>query len=369
MNARLYSPYVGRFLAPDNYVQAPDNTQSFNRYPYCLNNPLKYNDPSGEIFHLVVGALIGGMTNWMIHDCQWNAKGLGYFGVGAAAGFLSAGVGAGACSSLPVAGSTAGGFSAGFWGTSSATMATSSFVSGAAIGGAAGFSGGFICGFSNSLIDGNSFSQSLGQGCLEGLIGGAAGGLSGGITGGLHAISEGRTFFNGWERECVVIDKGHPIVGQNAAQNCVGASCESLTDGAVTQDQVRSDYNKWIGRITDPNKEGMPDLGRYNYAAKMIGRQASSKSYTPQYIFDQMARGDDFGITYKVAGVDNLGRDITGLHNVLIQKASQTTLIKHNGTMIVRQPKFWVMDPAHGGSIRRFYNNQLENVIRVYRYK
>lgn len=50
MNGRLYDPTLGRFLSPDNYVQAPDNSQSFNRYSYCLNNPLKYTDPSGELF-------------------------------------------------------------------------------------------------------------------------------------------------------------------------------------------------------------------------------------------------------------------------------------------------------------------------------
>jgi RHS repeat-associated protein len=48
MNARLYDPAVGRFLAPDPYVQAPDFSQNFNRYSYCLNNPLRYTDPSGK---------------------------------------------------------------------------------------------------------------------------------------------------------------------------------------------------------------------------------------------------------------------------------------------------------------------------------
>ena len=48
MNGRLYDPVVGRFLSPDNYVQMADFTQSFNRYSYCLNNPLKYYDPTGE---------------------------------------------------------------------------------------------------------------------------------------------------------------------------------------------------------------------------------------------------------------------------------------------------------------------------------
>jgi len=48
MNGRMYDPVLGRFLSPDNYVQAADNSQNFNRYSYCLNNPLRYTDPSGE---------------------------------------------------------------------------------------------------------------------------------------------------------------------------------------------------------------------------------------------------------------------------------------------------------------------------------
>ncbi len=47
MNARLYEPAVGRFLSPDPMVQAPDNTQNYNRYSYCLNNPMKYVDILG----------------------------------------------------------------------------------------------------------------------------------------------------------------------------------------------------------------------------------------------------------------------------------------------------------------------------------
>lgn len=48
MNARLYDPALCRFLSPDPLVQVPDFTQDFNRYSYCLNNPLKYTDPSGN---------------------------------------------------------------------------------------------------------------------------------------------------------------------------------------------------------------------------------------------------------------------------------------------------------------------------------
>jgi RHS repeat-associated protein len=47
MNGRMYDPVIGRVLSPDKVVQAPGYTQSFNRYSYCMNNPLRYNDPSG----------------------------------------------------------------------------------------------------------------------------------------------------------------------------------------------------------------------------------------------------------------------------------------------------------------------------------
>jgi len=48
MNGRVFDPATAHFLSPDNYVQAPGFTQSYNRYAYCLNNPLKYTDPSGN---------------------------------------------------------------------------------------------------------------------------------------------------------------------------------------------------------------------------------------------------------------------------------------------------------------------------------
>ncbi len=50
MNGRMYDAKLGRFISPDNFVQEPFNTQSFNRFGYVLNNPLSYVDPSGEIF-------------------------------------------------------------------------------------------------------------------------------------------------------------------------------------------------------------------------------------------------------------------------------------------------------------------------------
>lgn len=47
MNGRIYDPRTGRFLSPDPYVSLPLSTQSYNRYSYALNNPMKFTDPSG----------------------------------------------------------------------------------------------------------------------------------------------------------------------------------------------------------------------------------------------------------------------------------------------------------------------------------
>ena len=42
MNGRCYDPVMSSFLSV-----SPDNSQNFNRYAYCMYNPLKFVDPSG----------------------------------------------------------------------------------------------------------------------------------------------------------------------------------------------------------------------------------------------------------------------------------------------------------------------------------
>ena len=80
-NGRLYDPLTARMLSPDPFVQNASSTQNFNRYSYCMNNPLKYTDPSGEFWHLIIGGLIGGITNWLANGAEFSWKGLGYFGI------------------------------------------------------------------------------------------------------------------------------------------------------------------------------------------------------------------------------------------------------------------------------------------------
>jgi len=46
---RMYDPLVGRMLSPDIVIQNPEYSQSYNRYSYCFNNPLRFTDPSGYV--------------------------------------------------------------------------------------------------------------------------------------------------------------------------------------------------------------------------------------------------------------------------------------------------------------------------------
>ncbi|MBR3427772.1 MAG: hypothetical protein IKG95_07525 [Bacteroidales bacterium] len=68
MNGRLYDPVMSTFLSVDSYVQEPDFSQSFNRYAYCLNNPLRYVDPDGNLF-------------WIIPNIGWSKEGGWSFGL------------------------------------------------------------------------------------------------------------------------------------------------------------------------------------------------------------------------------------------------------------------------------------------------
>ncbi|MEM9679176.1 MAG: polymorphic toxin type 23 domain-containing protein [Bacteroidota bacterium] len=130
MNGRMYDAHLGRFLSPDNYIQDPYNTQSFNRYGYVWNNPLSFNDPSGEIFWAIVGvaALIGAVTGAATYVI--NAIITGNWSWGGFAMSVLGGAVAGALAGIVAPGAFAGLFTnatAFFWG-SVATGVAASFL-------------------------------------------------------------------------------------------------------------------------------------------------------------------------------------------------------------------------------------------------
>ena len=184
MNGRVYDPVTSTFLSVDNFVQDPSSTQNFNRYAYCLNNPLKYTDPDGEWAHLVIGALIGGIvnlaTNWSKCDGFWEYAAA--FGAGAANGALSA--------AAPGWGSLLGGALSGATNnlisqtghnfSSTGSFDSSSFWTSVASGAAAGV-GGYLGSSVGSLSVG---AMNITSPALKSLVGGTVGGASGGFLGG-----------------------------------------------------------------------------------------------------------------------------------------------------------------------------------------
>ena len=61
MNGRLFDPNLGRFLQADPKVTFPENLQNYNRYQYCLNNPLTCTDPTG-------------LDPWYLEDSETNLE-------------------------------------------------------------------------------------------------------------------------------------------------------------------------------------------------------------------------------------------------------------------------------------------------------
>ncbi len=47
--ARVYDPYLNRFLSPDSIVPEPFNPLDWDRFSYVRNNPVNNTDPSGNI--------------------------------------------------------------------------------------------------------------------------------------------------------------------------------------------------------------------------------------------------------------------------------------------------------------------------------
>jgi RHS repeat-associated protein len=61
--ARYYDPQLARFIQPDSVVPEELNSQALNRYSYCINNPLKFTDPTGQSFWSAVAAIVNWLTS------------------------------------------------------------------------------------------------------------------------------------------------------------------------------------------------------------------------------------------------------------------------------------------------------------------
>jgi RHS repeat-associated protein len=177
MNGRVYDPVIGRFLSADPFVQAPEYSQSLNRYSYVLNNPLSMTDPDGLFFH--------GLTKFL---GKVFSSTVGRVAISIVAGYLTMGIG-------PAVGEF--------------------FHLSATIGSAAGF--GLGSSFAGALLSGGGLGDALRAGFLGALTSGLGAGtgslFSGaqfdllsyaedvaahGVTQGLSRVAKGDKFEHGF---------------------------------------------------------------------------------------------------------------------------------------------------------------------------
>ena len=116
--ARLYDPLLGRFISADSMVPEPGSLQAYNRYSYCLNNPVVYTDPSGHgnffedlwdsitssegltalaistVFFTGAGLLIAGLQEGAFGGVCYQLSAVTQATINAGAGVLAGGIGA-----------------------------------------------------------------------------------------------------------------------------------------------------------------------------------------------------------------------------------------------------------------------------------
>ena len=161
-NARLYSPYLGRFVSPDPLLNSEGGPLDYNPYVYARNNPYKYIDRNGVIGFvaaLIIGFAAGGAMNVAYNwdDIHNVGDFCSYFGVGGVAGTIAA---------------------------AAAVVAPAGVLPGVLYGALGGSLSGGILGGCNNLLKGLDFWSGASSGALYGA---ASGALFGGLTGAAKA--------------------------------------------------------------------------------------------------------------------------------------------------------------------------------------
>lgn len=231
MNGRMYDPVLGRFLSPDPLIQAPDFTQSLNRYSYCLNNPLALIDPSGYSWF---------SKNWksLVAAC-----------VGIAVSALTAGSASGL--GIAIIAGAAGGAASAF---------TGALLNGANIGEilkstiGGGFMGALSGGLNYFAGGGDFLMRIVKHSCFDAAMEGIQGGnmLHGFISGAINGASD--TFIGGMD-----MTKGLRI----ACNAIIGGTVSEIGGGKFANGAITSAFSMMFNGLMHP--EGNKRAARLEY--------------------------------------------------------------------------------------------------------
>ncbi len=246
--ARLYDPLLGRFISADSIVPEPGNLQAFNRYSYCVNNPLVYVDPSG---HWSLGDFFDDIGDFFsdVGDAVWQP-----------AAEITAGA-IGACIGGPIgAGIAVGLVRYGITGDANAALAS-------AVQAGLFYGAGEVCpgnpyahavtGAAGGGIGAAITGQDIGPGMLVGGISGFAGTFAGG-------------YMKGWDPAFQLIGRSvvGGVVGGIGSEIYGGSFGEGFKQGALTAGyaEIFNDYAHFIARA----KQNRQDTDEF--FGSLIGR-------------------------------------------------------------------------------------------------
>ncbi len=270
MNGRVYDPELGRFLSADPHIQNPYSSQSYNRYSYVLNNPLKYTDPSG---YFSIGKIFKGIKKAAKSVVKFVKKYWRPIVAIAAAAFTG-----GATLGLLGYSSVAAAMNAGAWGALMASGAAAGFVNGAIMSGSlkgalkgalyggisagiAGYIGANIGGFAGHLAHGitqGGLSEAFGGDFKSGFIGAFVGHFAGAELisqiGGtsLGAIAARTTI------AAVAGGIGAKLGGGKFENGAVSAAFSHLFNNEMTASQKRSEIKGKYGFWVEASSPGEP---------------------------------------------------------------------------------------------------------------
>ena len=346
-NGRMYDPTVGRFLAPDNFVQMPDFSQSFNRYSYCLNNPLKYTDPSGEllgvddwlIVAIATGVFTGAMNAKMGGDNVW-------FGalVGGIIGGLSYGVGQWLSSASNAVGVWAGA------------------ASGAAGGSLVGGLGEATSTLVGNLINKRKWSERLWSSFVTGALSGA---VSGAISGARNGYKE------------AVKQKYNPWSLESMDENSNKHYTTKVKDNIPTQPDPTKHCYSYAGEYANTGhngltandyqlaamKDGMiPDGAKFNEVSKNLGLTVD---IVKKNSFNDLMMTGDGIVSGKMEGV--LSIDTGGTFHA-VNVVSYDLTMKHKPFGLYKTAPFIknmrVWDPIDG-VVKKVKSSSIINFFRI----
>jgi RHS repeat-associated protein len=294
MNGRVYDPLTAMFFSPDPFVQAPGNWLNYNRYGYVMNNPLKYTDPNGEFWNIAIGAFIGGIVNWVSNGAEFTWEGLGYFGIGAAVGALSAVGGAWMATTFKAAGVFAG--------------ALVGATTGAITGGASSI----MLNGGNNVLNGGQFFDNWQSNLKSGIINGAIGGaISGGIKGWKYAKSQGA---NPWTGEVNGSERSYEATIKTGVspQEDPSKHCYSVTDEYADKGHSNLSRSQFQDAAAKLNDGVIPDGADPGIVARKAGLNAGVAPMKGIQV-DQLGQGMQKGSIEVIAVI---GSDPTAGHTV-----------------------------------------------------